>query len=109
VQTPVGDAWIRSRDEPALRAGPGPVAPARLLPSGDAFWLLQGADAATTIQPWRPLSLPSATPSRPKPHPSRFPVSRARSSFAGTPDQPSRRYRSTVNDLVMVALELLPA
>jgi Winged helix DNA-binding domain len=44
VQTPVGDAWILSRDEPALRAAPGPVAPARLLPSGDPYLLLQGAD-----------------------------------------------------------------
>ena len=33
-----------TRDEPALRAAPGPVAPARLLPSGDAYLLLQGAD-----------------------------------------------------------------
>lgn len=96
VGTPVGDAWILSRDEPTLRAAPGPVAPARLLPSGDAYLLLllQGADrellvpdadrrralwtprvwpggllvdgeivgtwrradAAMTIQPWRPLS-----------------------------------------------------
>jgi len=32
------------RDEPTLRAAPGPVAPARLLPSGDAYLLLQGAD-----------------------------------------------------------------
>jgi DNA glycosylase AlkZ-like len=94
VRTPVGDAWILSRDEPALRAEPGPAAPARLLPSGDAYLLLQGADrellvpdadrrgelwtprvwpggvlvdgevvgtwrradAALTIQPWRPLS-----------------------------------------------------
>jgi len=44
VQTPIGDAWVLSRDEPALRAAPGPAAPARLLPSGDAYWLLQGAD-----------------------------------------------------------------
>jgi hypothetical protein len=44
VRTPVGDAWILGRDEPALRAEPGPVAPARLLPSGDAYLLLQGAD-----------------------------------------------------------------
>jgi hypothetical protein len=94
VRTPVGDAWILSRDEPTLRAAPGAVAPARLLPSGDAYLLLQGADrellvpdpdrrralwtprvwpggllvdgevvgtwrradAAMTIQPWRPLS-----------------------------------------------------
>ena len=44
VRTPVGDAWILSQDEAAFRAAPGPVAPARLLPSGDAYFLLQGAD-----------------------------------------------------------------
>ena len=44
VATPVGDAWILSQDEAGFRAGPGPVAPARLLPSGDALFLLHGAD-----------------------------------------------------------------
>lgn len=44
VRTPVGDAWILTRDEPTFRATPGPEAPARLLPSGDAYFLLQGAD-----------------------------------------------------------------
>ena len=44
ARTPVGDAWILARDEAAFRAAPGPAAPARLLPSGDAFLLLQGAD-----------------------------------------------------------------
>lgn len=44
VRTPVGDAWIRAEDEAGLRGEPGPAAPARLLPSGDAFFLLQGAD-----------------------------------------------------------------
>jgi hypothetical protein len=44
VRTPVGDAWILTRDEATLRATPGPVAPARLLPSGDAYLLLQGTD-----------------------------------------------------------------
>ncbi|HVF08821.1 MAG TPA: crosslink repair DNA glycosylase YcaQ family protein, partial [Actinomycetota bacterium] len=39
VRTPVGDAWILSRDEPTLREAPGPEAPARLLPSGDAYYL----------------------------------------------------------------------
>ena len=43
VRTSVGDAWILTRDEPTLRAGPASVAPARLLPSGDAYFLLQGA------------------------------------------------------------------
>lgn len=49
VRTPIGDAWILARDEPAFRAPPGPVAPARLLPSGDAFYLLQGDDRALLV------------------------------------------------------------
>ena len=44
VRTPAGGAWLLASDEAAARAAPGPVAPARLLPSGDAFFLLQGAD-----------------------------------------------------------------
>ena len=44
VQTPVGDAWILTQDEAALREAPRPAAPARLLPSGDAYLLRQGAD-----------------------------------------------------------------
>jgi Winged helix DNA-binding domain len=44
VRTPIGDAWILTSDEPALRAPAGPTAAARLLPSGDAYYLLQGAD-----------------------------------------------------------------
>ena len=45
VRTPVGDAWILKRDEAIFRpTPPEPVAPARLLPSGDAFFLLHGAD-----------------------------------------------------------------
>jgi hypothetical protein len=44
VRTPVGDAWILTRDEPSFRVAPGSVAPARLLPSGDAYFLLQGDD-----------------------------------------------------------------
>jgi hypothetical protein len=44
VRTPVGDAWVLTRDEPTFRAVSGPVAPARLLPSGDAYFLLWGAD-----------------------------------------------------------------
>ena len=43
VRTPVGDAWILTTDEPDFRATPGPAAPARLLPSGDAYLLFQGA------------------------------------------------------------------
>ena len=44
VHTPVGEGWILSRDEPTFRAARGPVAPARLLPSGDAYLLAQGVD-----------------------------------------------------------------
>ena len=40
ARTPVGDAWILADDEQALRSKPGPAAPARLLPSGDAYFLL---------------------------------------------------------------------
>jgi len=44
VRTPIGDAWILAQDEPAFRATPGAPAPARLLPSGDTYFLLHGAD-----------------------------------------------------------------
>ena len=44
VWTPIGEAWILARDEPSFRATPGPTALARLLPSGDTYFLLQGAD-----------------------------------------------------------------
>jgi len=44
VRTSVGDAWILADDEAAFRAQPRPVALARLLPSGDAYYLLWGAD-----------------------------------------------------------------
>jgi hypothetical protein len=42
--TPVGDAWILAEDESAFRTPPVAAAPARLLPSGDAYYLLWGAD-----------------------------------------------------------------
>jgi hypothetical protein len=44
VQTPVGGAWILAQDEEAFRAAPDQVAPVRLLPSGDAYFLLHGSD-----------------------------------------------------------------
>jgi hypothetical protein len=44
VRAPAGDAWILARDQAAFQAAPGPVAPARLLPSGDAYFLLYGTD-----------------------------------------------------------------
>jgi hypothetical protein len=44
VRTPLGDALILTSDELSFSAVPSPAAPARLLPSGDAYWLLQGRD-----------------------------------------------------------------
>ncbi len=44
VDTPIGQAWILGQDEPLFRARPGPAAPARLLPSGDTWFLLHGAE-----------------------------------------------------------------
>jgi len=67
VRTPVGDGWILASDEQGFRARPGPGAPARLLPSGDAFFLLQGADrellvpdAARRGELWTPRVWPGA-------------------------------------------------
>ena len=44
VHTPIGEAWILSKDEDLFRMAPGSAAPARLLPSGDTWFLLQGID-----------------------------------------------------------------
>jgi hypothetical protein len=44
VRTPVGDAWILAEQEAGFRASAAPVEGVRLLPSGDAYFLLQGAD-----------------------------------------------------------------
>jgi hypothetical protein len=44
VRSPLGDEWLLAADEPAIRAGETTPAPARLLPSGDAYFLLDGAE-----------------------------------------------------------------
>jgi Winged helix DNA-binding domain len=44
ARSPVGEGSILAADEPSFVAPPDPAAPARLLPSGDAFYLLWGAD-----------------------------------------------------------------
>ena len=49
VRTPVGDGWILTSDEPMLRAPAGPTAAARLLPSGDTYFLLHGADRELVV------------------------------------------------------------
>lgn len=62
VRTPLGEAWILSADEPLLSEVARPPAPARLLPSGDTWFLLQGADRELLVPeerqrralwPWR--------------------------------------------------------
>jgi hypothetical protein len=67
VRTPIGAAWILSTDEAAFRADPVGPAPTRLLPSGDAFYLLQGPDrellvpdAARRARLWTPRVWPGA-------------------------------------------------
>src|SRR2546428_409144 len=69
VRTSVGDAWILSSDEPTFRAGSGPAAPARLLPSGDAYFLLQGDDRKLLVPDgrrraalWTPRVWPGGVP-----------------------------------------------
>jgi hypothetical protein len=44
VRSPLGDGWLLADDEPAMRAAETAAAPARLLPSGDAYFLLDGAE-----------------------------------------------------------------
>ncbi|HET7760179.1 MAG TPA: crosslink repair DNA glycosylase YcaQ family protein [Gaiellaceae bacterium] len=44
VRSPLGDEWLLAGDEVEVRADPTPDAPARLLPSGDAYFLLDGAE-----------------------------------------------------------------
>src|SRR5207249_7103928 len=44
VRSPLGDEWLLTEDERAMRAGEATEAPARLLPSGDAYFLLWEAD-----------------------------------------------------------------
>ena len=49
VHTPVGDAWILADDESVFRVRPESAAPVRLLPSGDTYYLLWGADRALLV------------------------------------------------------------
>ena len=44
VRSPLGDELLLAADEPAMRADDTPATPTRLLPSGDAYYLLQGAE-----------------------------------------------------------------
>lgn len=67
VSTPAGEAWLLAADEDDIRAPAADAAPARLLPSGDAYWLAQGhdrellvPDAARRSQLWTPRVWPGA-------------------------------------------------
>jgi hypothetical protein len=44
VRSPLGDEWLLAEDESAMRAPEAAPAPARLLPSGDAYFLLDGRE-----------------------------------------------------------------
>ena len=44
VRSPLGDEWLLADDEPAMRAAETASAAARLLPSGDAYFLLDGQE-----------------------------------------------------------------
>ena len=49
VRSPLGDEWLLADDEAAIRAVETAAAPARLLPSGDAYFLLDGAERELLI------------------------------------------------------------
>jgi hypothetical protein len=49
VRSPLGEEWLLAEDEPAIRAGETAAAPARLLPSGDAYFLLDGAERTLLV------------------------------------------------------------
>jgi hypothetical protein len=52
VSTPIGDAWMLAADEPLARRATGTTAPARLLPSGDSYFLFQRPDErALLVEP----------------------------------------------------------
>jgi hypothetical protein len=44
VRSPLGDEWLLAEDEPTMRTAGTGASPARLLPSGDAYFLLHGAE-----------------------------------------------------------------
>ncbi len=49
VRTPLGDEVLLAADEPAMRAGETSSSATRLLPSGDAYYLLHGAQRELLI------------------------------------------------------------
>jgi hypothetical protein len=51
VRSPLGDEWLLAEDEPEIRAPEIPTAPARLLPSGDAYFLFLQAPERELLVP----------------------------------------------------------
>jgi hypothetical protein len=49
VRGPIGEGWILRQDEAGFRSAGGDGGPARLLPSGDTYFLLQGADRGLLV------------------------------------------------------------
>ncbi len=49
VRTPLGGEWLLADDEPVVLAAETAPAPARLLPSGDAYFLLDGAERSLLV------------------------------------------------------------
>ena len=49
ARSPTGDGWILAADEPSFRAPIAPATGVRLLPSGDPWYLLQGADRSLLV------------------------------------------------------------
>lgn len=49
VRSPLGDEWLLAEDEHEMRANEIADAPARLLPSGDAYFLLDGAERTLLV------------------------------------------------------------
>jgi hypothetical protein len=49
ISSPAGEGWILATDERSFRAPPDQPAPARLLPSGDTFFLYWGADRGVVV------------------------------------------------------------
>jgi hypothetical protein len=67
ARTPIGDGSILASDEASFRAPAGRMADARLLPSGDTYFLLHGIDRALVVpdvarrdQLWTPRVWPGA-------------------------------------------------
>jgi len=49
VRSPLGDEWLLAEDEATMRAAETTAGPARLLPSGDAYFLLDGAERSLLV------------------------------------------------------------